>query len=357
MNSMGEKVRVTLWGSSHGPYVGCVLQGVRGGLPLDEEAIATEMALRKPSAGIGTNRKEGDEVIIAAGETDGVSNGDPLSIMIANKDTRSGDYEQFRSRPRPGHADLTAMMRNPHHDIRGGGMFSGRMTAPLVAAGAICGLALAEEGIEVRGFTRAIGGIEDPEPRSLAEARASRRHPTRACDESLDFSFMEAVKGRSEEGDSLGGVVECRIEGLPAGMGEPWFDTLDGSLAKAMFSIPAMRAFEIGEGIESSRVTGSQNNDPFIFHDGELLTGANRHGGVLGGISSGMPLVFRCFFKPTPSISMTQRTVDLETLDNVQIAIRGRHDPCIVPRAVAAVEAMTRIMALDMLERGGFIGH
>jgi len=356
MNSMGEKVRVTLWGSSHGPYVGCVLQGLRGGLGLDDKAIAAEMALRRPSAGIGTERREADEVIIASGETGGFSNGDPISIMIANKDIRSGDYHQFRSRPRPGHADLTALLRNPHHDVRGGGMFSGRMTAPLVAAGAICGLALKEEGVEVAGFTRAIGGVEDPEPRSLAEARASRRHPTRACDESLDFAFMEAVKARSEEGDSLGGVVECRIEGLPAGVGEPWFDSFDGCLAKAMFSIPAMRAFEIGEGIESTRISGSQNNDPFVFQDGQLLTATNRHGGVLGGISSGMPLAFRCFFKPTPSISVTQRTVDLETLDNVEISIGGRHDPCIVPRAVAVVEAMARIVALDMLERGGFIG-
>ncbi len=355
MNTVGNDIRITLWGSSHGSHIGCVLEGVRGGLELDTERIAAEMSLRRPSPGIGTPRREDDEVLFLSGVTEGITNGDPISIMIANKDTRSKDYEQFRHRPRPGHADLTAIIRNPNHDIRGGGMFSGRMTAPLVAAGAVCRLGLEEQGVDVGAFTRGIGDVSDPQQRVLDDCRDSRSFDSRACNKELDERMVKAIMSASSEGDSLGGVVECQVENLPIGVGEPWFDTLDGELAKNMFSIPAMRAFEIGDGILSSRSRGSVMNDPFSLTGNEVFTTTNHHGGVLGGRSSGMPLVFRCFFKPTPSISKVQSTVDLESMKNVQLKIEGRHDPCIVPRAVAVVEAMTCHCIYDMMSRGGFL--
>ncbi len=357
MNTIGTDIRITLWGSSHGSHIGCVLEGIGGGLDLDMERITAEMSLRRPTSGIGTARREDDEVLIVSGVTEGVSNGDPISIMIANKDTRSKDYEQFRHRPRPGHADFTAVIRNPHHDIRGGGMFSGRMTAPLVAAGTVCRLALEEEGVDVGGFTRSIGDVVDTQERGAKDCWNSRGFATRACASDIDAGMFETILEASSQGDSLGGVVECHVENLPIGVGEPWFDSLDGELAKSMFSIPAMRAFEIGDGVLSSKARGSEMNDPFTISGNEVFTKTNHHGGILGGRSSGMPLVFRCFFKPTPSISMDQSTVDLESMEDVSLRIEGRHDPCIVPRAVAVVEAMTSHCILDMMSRGGFIGN
>lgn len=355
MNTIGNDIRMTLWGGSHESHIGCILEGVKGGLDLDMKRIAEEMSLRRPSQGIGTARREEDEVLFLSGVSDGVTNGDPISIMIANKDTRSKDYQQFRTRPRPGHADLTALIRNPNHDIRGGGMFSGRMTAPLVAAGTVCRLALEEEGVDVGGFSRGVGHVLDPEERGLEDCQRSRGFKSRACTEQLDSDIVDAIMKISAEGDSLGGTVECHVENLPIGVGEPWFDSLDGELAKTMFSIPAMRAFEIGNGILSSRSRGSEMNDPFHFTNNELTTLSNNHGGVLGGRSTGMPVVFRCFFKPTPSISKMQPTVDLESMQNVDLRIEGRHDPCIVPRAVSVVEAMTCHCILDMMSRGGFL--
>ncbi len=355
MNTIGNDIRITLWGGSHGSHIGCVLEGVKGGLELDNDKITEEMSLRRPSPGIGTARMEKDEVLFLSGVTEGVTNGDPISIMIANNDTRSKDYEQFRHRPRPGHADFTAVIRNPNHDIRGGGMFSGRLTAPLVAAGTVCRLGLEAEGIDIGAFTRGIGEVIDPQERSIEECWDSRAFSSRACTKDLDDEMIETIMNASSEGDSLGGVVECHLENLPIGVGEPWFDSLDGELAKSMFSIPAMRAFEIGDGLLSSRSKGSEMNDPFTLAGNEVFTTTNHHGGVLGGRSSGMPLVFRCFLKPTPSISKTQCTVDLESLQDVQLQIEGRHDPCIVPRAVAVVEAMACHCIYDMMSRGGFL--
>ncbi len=357
MNRFGNDVNVNLWGSSHGPYVGCIIEGLGGGLEVDSELMREDMSLRMPKGRIGTQRREKDEVLFASGITEGVTNGDPISIMIANQDVRSRDYEQFLRRPRPGHADMTAVLRNPCHDIRGGGMYSGRLTAPLVAAGSLCRMILRDDCVSVSGFSRAIGGVVDHSDRDPEEVVASRGFDTRACTSSLDSAMEEAIIKAGSDGDSVGGVVECRIDGLPAGVGEPWFDTFDGELAKAMFSIPAMRAFEIGDGIWSSGSRGSENNDPFTIKGREIGTESNHHGGVLGGRSSGMPLVFRCFFKPTPSISKMQRTVDLTNLEETSIEIEGRHDPCIVPRAVAVVEAMACIVTLDLMKRGGFIEH
>ncbi|HIJ00958.1 MAG TPA: chorismate synthase [Candidatus Methanomethylophilaceae archaeon] len=357
MNTIGMIVRTTLWGASHGPYVGCILEGIRGGLSLDYDSILEDMRLRAPQNDLGTSRRETDQPNFVSGVDEGVCNGDPISILIENKNVRSDDYIQFKTQPRPGHADFTALTRNPYHDIRGGGMFSGRMTAPLVAAGSICRAALKKENVTVAGFTRSIGQIHDHSDRDLEEALSSRDNPTRACSVEIDKRMAAEIRECKSKGDSTGGVVECRIYGMPVGVGEPWFDTFDGEMAKAMFSIPAMRAFEIGDGVSAASSKGSINNDPFRIADGSVVTDGNKHGGVLGGRTSGMPVVMRCYFKPTPSIAIQQRTVDIKSRKEVEMSVGGRHDPCIVPRAVAVVEAMACITALDMMERGGFIGH
>ena len=355
MNQFGQALRLTLFGSSHGAAVGCVLDGFPSGRKVDERSIAAEMELRRPQRGIGTPRRESDAVRLISGICDGVSTGSPITLVIENQDVDSDKYRQFRTLPRPGHADLPALMKYAGHDLRGGGQFSGRMTAPLVAAGALIRPLLEEHGVRVGAFSRSIANVRDPADRDLAAALESRRFSTRAADKTLDGLMRTEIENASKDRDSVGGVVECLTEGLPIGVGEPWFDGLEGVLAHGIFAIPAVKGVEFGSGFEAANMKGSEHNDPFTYQDGHIITTRNSHGGILGGLSTGMPLLMRVAFKPTASIAQSQKTVDLENKVDSCVTVAGRHDPCIVPRAAAVVEAVSIMTLADLMIRGGFI--
>jgi chorismate synthase len=359
MNSIGVTFRLTLFGSSHGPGVGCVLDGVPTGLRVSQEKIQSLVDLRKPTKEIGTARAEEDLVQVQSGIVDGVTSGGPIQLFIQNKDTDSSKYEKFRTVPRPGHADYPAMLKyGEAHDIRGGGQFSGRMTAPIVAAGAVALALLETKGIQVAAYTQSVGSVADTEEHDFETARTIPwRSSTRAAGKKVAALMeKEIIKARSE-GDSVGGVVRCLAIGLPVGVGEPFFDSLDGDLAKMMMAIPGVKGVEFGAGFRSATMRGSQNNDPFEFRDGKVVTLTNNAGGVLGGLSNGMPLDLRVAFKPTASISKEQRSVDLAKRKNATLVIEGRHDPCIVPRAVVVVEAAAALVLADLCVRGGFIAR
>ena len=352
MYTTGERFRFTLFGKSHGPCVGGILEGVPAGFPVDTEMIAAEMALRKPTGKIGTPRREKDEVELVQGVTDGRADGRPILIRIANGDTDGSKYMKFYDTPRPGHADLPALLKFPDHDLRGSGQFSGRLTAAIVAAGAIAKQVIARDGIQVDAFTRSVGDVADTDIRTQADARNSRGFATRACDAVLDDRMRACIESAGSEGDSVGGVVECVITGLPIGFGGIWFDALDAELAKAMFGIPACKGVEFGDGFGLGTMRGSESNDGYRFDDGRIVTESNHLGGIVGGMCDGAPVVFRTVFKATPSIGKPQDTVNLRTEENDTVEVTGRHDPCIVPRAVAVVEAMAALTVADQIARG-----
>lgn len=352
MYTTGDRFRFTLFGKSHGPCVGGILEGVPAGFPVDTEMIAAEMALRKPTGKIGTPRREKDEVELVQGVTDGRADGRPILIRIANGDTDGSKYMKFYDTPRPGHADLPALLKFPDHDLRGSGQFSGRLTAAIVAAGAIAKQVIARDGIQVDAFTRSVGDVADTDIRTQADARNSRGFATRACDAVLDDRMRACIESAGSEGDSVGGVVECVITGLPIGFGGIWFDALDAELAKAMFGIPACKGVEFGDGFGLGTMRGSESNDGYRFDDGRIVTESNHLGGIVGGMCDGAPVVFRTVFKATPSIGKPQDTVNLRTEENDTVEVTGRHDPCIVPRAVAVVEAMAALTVADQIARG-----
>ena len=351
MYRLGENIVIHLFGTSHGPCVGCIIDGIPSDTVVSEERIAKEMELRKPKSGIGTPRAERDAVEITglvAGKTCGV----PVMLTIRNENVRSSSYAEFSRTPRPGHADLPALFRFNGYDVSGGGPFSGRLTAALVAAGAVMKDILEKKNIRINAFSRSIGRVVDEEP--LWEYDSTpfvTRARTGELDGMMTFEILEA----SERGDSVGGVVECTVTGLPLGFGGIWFEGLDVEIARAIFSIPAVKGVEFGKGFELASMNGSESNDPFIIDNGRISTDGNNMGGVLGGMSNGSPLVFRAAFKPTPSISIEQDTIDIKNMTQTKLKIKGRHDPCIVPRAVAVVEAMTAIIIADQAARGGLL--
>ena len=346
MYSMGNVIRFGLFGKSHGDHVGCLLENVPAGIRISLDEIKKEMELRKPKDGIGTPRKEDDDAEIVSGITAGVTDGKPIRIIIANRNADSSAYRDNVSVPRPGHADLPAMVKWKDHDVRGGGQFSGRLTAPIVAAGSIAKQMLAIRNIRVSAFTRSVGNVRDTEERNGNDAVLSRRYQTRACSSELDMIMRNEIMNASEDGDSVGGIVECIVTGLPIGFGGIWFDSLDAMISKAVFGIPAVKGIEFGRGFGLAGMRGSESNDQYHMNDGiKALT--NNMGGIVGGMSNGMPLSFRVAFKPTPSISREQRSVDLRTMKDTVISVKGRHDPCIVPRAVAVVEAVTALVLAD----------
>ncbi len=310
-----------------------------------------EMALRKPSAGIGTPRRESDEVEIE-GLENGRATGGPITLRIANADTDGSKYMKFYDTPRPGHADLPALLKFPDHDLRGSGQFSGRMTAAIVAAGSVAKQMIAENGVSADAFTRSVGGVRDGSERTTADARGSRAFGTRACDAELDASFRAEIEAAAAADDSVGGVVECVVSGLPIGFGGIWFEALDAELAKAMFGIPACKGVEFGDGFALAGMRGSRSNDGYRFSEGRIVTESNHMGGIVGGMCDGAPVVFRTVFKPTPSIGREQHTVNLRTEEDDVVTVEGRHDPCIVPRATAVVEAMAALTVADQMERG-----
>jgi chorismate synthase len=348
MYQFGEKIRFDLFGKSHADCVGGILEGLPAGVRIDETEIAEAVALRKPVAKIGTPRAEDDKVEIVQGLTDGKTDGNPLLIIIRNKNTDGSKYLKFSTTPRPGHADLPALVKFPEHDIRGGGQFSGRLTVAIVATGNICEQFNRSFGIETAAYTSSIGNIEDKDDRSFEEARGSRVYPTRSCTEDLDKKMYGDIVAAGNDGDSVGGTVTCITEGLPIGFGGIWFDALDALIAKAMFGIPACKGIEFGKGFGLGRMRGSQSNDPYYYDNG-VRTRTNNMGGIVGGMSDGAPMVFRTVFKPTPSIAKEQDTVDLDRNCNDKVAVTGRHDPCIVPRAVIVVECMTALVIADQI--------
>ncbi len=350
-NTFGQHLAVTLFGESHGPAIGAVLDGLCPGTPIDEDNIRRMLQLRQPGGAISTPRKEADGFQIISGAVNGVATGTPLTILIPNQDTRSGDYAAMQSLMRPGHADYPAQCKyHGWQDTRGGGHFSGRITAALVAAGGICHSALQAKGILIGTHIARCAGIPDRSFGDLTadiQALSVRRFPV--LDSAAGEKMQEAILAAKSEGDSVGGILETAVTGLPAGVGEPWFDTFEGMLSHILFSVPAVKGVEFGDGFALADKKGSEANDSLRYENGTVVSATNHGGGIGGGSTCGMPGVFPCAIKPTPSIAKTQETVDIVKKENATLEIHGRHDPAIVHRARIVIDAVTAIAVYDML--------
>ncbi len=359
-SEFGTALKVTVFGQSHGRAVGVVIDGLPTGIRLDMDRLQRFLDRRRPgSSELTTRRRETDVPSFLSGLRDGVTCGSPVCAVIENGDTRSGDYAELWDSPRPSHADFTARERyGDGVDMRGGGHFSGRLTAPLCVAGGIAVQALEEVGVYVGAHLSEVGGVEDiPFPleptRELFAEIAAREMPV--LDSSAGEKMRAEIEAAAAGADSVGGVIECAVTGLPAGLGSPMFDGVENRLARALFGVPAVKGLEFGSGFGGSRRRGSENNDPFIVENGRIKTEKNDSGGILGGITTGMPLILRAAIKPTPSIGQAQRTVSLVRMEQVELKIKGRHDPCVALRAVPVIEAVTAAAVLDlMLEEGRF---
>ncbi|MBR7132489.1 MAG: chorismate synthase [Clostridia bacterium] len=350
-NTMGNSVALTVFGESHGTAIGAVLDGIAPGIPVDTDFIASQLVLRRPVGSISTPRSEEDKFIIESGVFEGKTTGTPICIVIPNEDTRSKDYGEIRSKARPGHADFTAFAKyHGFEDYRGGGHFSGRITAGIVAAGAIAISALKQKGILIGTHIAKCAGISDREFKDFpADIKALSEKSFAVLDGACEEPMKNAIIAAKTEGDSVGGVLETAVIGLPEGIGEPWFDTVEGLLSHALFSIPAIKGVEFGGGFALSDMRGSEANDEFYLEDGRVQTSTNNNGGINGGITNGMPLIFRCGVKPTPTIGKTQNTVDFIAMQNTELSARGRHDPCIVHRARVVVDSITALVLCDIL--------
>lgn len=348
--------RIATWGESHGRAVGVVVDGLPAGLPFSEADIQKELDRRRPGQSeVSTPRHEADRVEILSGIFEGMSTGTPVSMLVWNSDVRSSAYDAIKDTPRPGHADFTYMDRYGMRDHRGGGRSSARETIGRVAGGALAKLLLSRFGIQIVGHVLELGTIR-ANPLPFEEILKNvEKTPVRCADLEAAGKMLEKVTAIRQEGDSIGGIVELIIKGVPAGLGEPVFDRLDADLAKALMSIPAVKGFEIGAGFEAARLLGSQMNDPFRVVGGKVTSPSNNAGGILGGISTGLDIVCRAAVKPTPSIGKLQQTIDLKTLENTEITIKGRHDPTILPRIVPVAEAMAALVLADHMLRSGFI--
>lgn len=350
-NTFGTSVSVTLYGESHGPAVGAVLDGIAPGIPVDTDFIAHQMTLRQSLAALSTDRHEADKVEILSGVYEGKTTGTPICVQIKNTNARSGDYASLATKPRPGHADYTAQVKyHGFADPNGGGHFSGRLTAPLVAVGAIACSALRARGIIIGTHIAACAGISDRTFGDIsADITTLADLPFAVLDAGASERMQTAIAEARAAGDSVGGVLETAVLGLPAGVGEPWFDTLEGVLSHGLFSIPAVKGVEFGDGFALAAMRGSVANDAFVMAGDKVATATNHAGGILGGISNGMPLRIRCAIKPTPSIYTTQQTVDLITATETDLTIAGRHDPAIVHRARVVVDSMVALCLCDLL--------
>ena len=361
-NTFGTALTITLFGESHGPAIGAVLDGISPGIKIDDEYIEKKLAARKPYGRISTKRQEPDRIEFLSGVFEGYTTGTPLCIIIRNQDTRSRDYGELKDKARPSHADYTAFCKyGGFQDYRGGGHFSGRITAALVAAGAILNQALERKGIAVATHIKSCHGVRDRNFEDVSRDISllnDRLFPV--LDSKAGDLMKDEIADAASEGDSVGGVLETVIAGLPAGLGEPWFDTFESLIAHAMFSIPAVKGVEFGAGFDICNMRGSEANDAMRYDEhGRVVTTTNNSGGINGGITNGMPVLFRTAVKPTPSIFVNQETIDFVKQENTQLCLKGRHDPAIVHRASAVVDAMTAIVTADLLTvryGTGFLG-
>ena len=350
-NTFGNSVAVTLFGESHGEYIGAVIDGLAPGIKIDHEYIAHMLTLRRPDGKISTPRKEKDEYKIVSGVVDNTTTGTPITIIIPNENVKSGDYSQMKTVARPSHADFTAECKyHGYQDSRGGGHFSGRITAALVAAGAICKYALEQKGIYIGTHVKKCGGISDRELNNLKEDINELNAKTFAVlDEMSKEKMVEAILAAANNGDSVGGVLETVVIGMPVGVGEPWFDTVESLLSHMMFAIPAVKGVEFGAGFAIADMLGSRANDPMRMDSGRVITTTNNNGGIYGGITNGMPIIFRTAIKPTPTIFKPQNTIDFKTMTETVLEPKGRHDPAIVHRARVVQDAATAIVLSDAL--------
>lgn len=350
-STYGENLKLSIFGQSHGPAIGMTLDGIPAGLPVDLEVLQTFLNRRAPGQNDrSTPRREEDRPEFLAGIVDGLTCGAPIAAVIHNKNTRSGDYANLKDCPRPGHADYTAQIKyGGFQDAAGGGHFSGRLTAPLCIAGGLCKQWLEEMGIQIHARIEAINGIRDV-PISATDPQVSAI-PTDfpVIDPAARESMKEAIASAKAQGDSVGGVVQCILTGVPAGLGEPMFGGVEGKIAQIVYGIPAVKCVEFGEGFHATISLGSENNDEYTVVDGSIRTATNNCGGILGGITNGMPVIFRAGIKPTPSISRPQQSVALSKAQVQELVVKGRHDPCIVPRAVPVIESAAAIAIYDLI--------
>ena len=356
-NSIGNLFVVTSFGESHGKCVGVVIDGCPAGLAVTQEEIQKEIDKRRPTISSGgTPRVEEDKVEIISGIYNGFSTGAPICLMIANKIANSNDYDKTRYTPRPGHADFTAFVKyGGFNDFRGGGRFSGRITASFVMAGAIARKLLEIQGIKIVAHTVEIAGIKARQLKVDEIVQNVEQNSLRCADSQAADEMLKKIAEAGKEGDTLGGIVEGIAMNVPVGIGEPIFGSLDSELAKAMLSIPAVKGVEFGAGFLASKMKGSENNDPFAIRNKQIETITNNAGGLLGGISTGSPIVLKVAIKPPPSIHQTQNTVNMKEMKPEQLLIGGRHDVCVVPRAVVVVEAMMSIVLCDLAMLNGSI--
>lgn len=346
-SSYGENLKLTIFGQSHSPAIGVTVEGIPAGEQIDPEELARFLSRRAPGKNAwSTPRREADAPEFLSGIVDGVTCGAPLTAIIRNTNTRSQDYAALKVTPRPGHADYTAEVKYAgYQDYAGGGHFSGRLTAPLCIAGGICLQLLAREGITVISRIASVAEVEDAG--ELTVSTAEKEFPT--VSDARGEAMKAAIAKARAEGDSVGGVIECTVLGAPVGLGDPMFGGMENRIAAIVFGIPAVKGIEFGAGFGAAKLRGSENNDAFAVKEGRIVTETNFSGGILGGITDGMPIVFRAAFKPTPSIARTQKSVNLQTMTQEDLSISGRHDPCIVPRAVPCIEAAAAIAVYDAL--------
>lgn len=349
----GNKIKLTIFGQSHGDTIGMTLDGIPAGLPVNLTELQDFLNRRAPGQNnYSTPRKEADIPEFLSGIVDGYTCGAPITAIIRNHNTRSSDYENLKCCPRPGHADYTAQIKyGGYQDVAGGGHFSGRLTAPLCIAGGLCKQWLSALGMQIGAHISSIAGIVD-EPILLDWVNPDlsaipQEFPVINLE--AGKKMQDAIADAKKDGDSVGGIIECVITGVPAGLGGPLFGGIEGKIAQIIYGIPAVKGIDFGSGFSGSDMRGSENNDAFIIHNGKVVTNTNHAGGILGGISTGMPIVFKTAIKPTPSIAKPQQSVNLQTMEEITFQVKGRHDPCIVPRAVPVIEAAAAIAIYDLL--------
>ncbi|MDR2647395.1 MAG: chorismate synthase [Oscillospiraceae bacterium] len=348
-SSFGKNIICTIFGQSHSEAIGVVIDGLPAGEAINLEQAAAFMRRRRAGRNpTDTKRREEDCAKVVSGLHNGFTCGAPLCAVIENNDVRSKDYDQLRQTPRPGHADFSlAMKHNGYQDARGGGHSSGRLTAPLCFAGAVCAQILARRGVFLGAHIIQLGQAR---ANSFDAVKVSAEDLIQAREAEIREAFQVEMREAAEARDSIGGVIECAAIGLPIGLGDPMFDGIENRLSAALFGIPAVRGVSFGAGFGAAAMRGSQNNDDYIFEDRRVRTKTNHHGGVLGGVTTGMPLILCAAIKPTPSIGLPQRSVRMDTRETVPLTIEGRHDACVVPRAVPVVEAVTACVLLDMMK-------